>query len=88
MTLPEIIPVFPLPNVVFFPRMPLPLHVFEPRYRSMVRDVARGARLVGMALLRDDWQRDYYGRPPIFAACASQQAGPPHLVANSGSGVH
>jgi Lon protease-like protein len=67
LTLPDVIPLFPLPNVVFFPRMPLPLHVFEPRYRSMVRDVARGARLIGMALLRDDWQRDYYGRPPIFA---------------------
>ena len=67
MTLPEVIPVFPLPNVVFFPRMPLPLHIFEPRYRAMVRDAARGARLIGMALLRGDWQRDYHGRPPIFA---------------------
>jgi Lon protease-like protein len=67
MTLPEIIPLFPLPNVVFFPRMPLPLHVFEPRYRALVRDAARGARLVGMAVLRGDWQRDYEGRPPIFA---------------------
>ena len=67
MTLPEVIPVFPLPNVVFFPRMPLPLHIFEPRYREMVRDAARGARLIGMALLRGDWERDYQGRPPIFA---------------------
>ncbi|HTD25702.1 MAG TPA: LON peptidase substrate-binding domain-containing protein, partial [Candidatus Elarobacter sp.] len=67
MTLPEVIPVFPLPNVVFFPRMPLPLHVFEPRYRDMVRDAARGARLIGMALLRGEWQREYSGRPPIFA---------------------
>jgi len=67
MTFPEVIPVFPLPNVVFFPRMPLPLHIFEPRYRAMVRDAARGARLIGMALLRGDWQEDYYGRPPIFA---------------------
>jgi hypothetical protein len=66
-TLPEIIPLFPLPNVVFFPRMALPLHVFEPRYRTMVQDAARGARLIGMALLRGDWERDYYGRPPIFA---------------------
>ena len=42
MKLPDIIPLFPLPNVVFFPRMPLPLHIFEPRYRAMVRDAARG----------------------------------------------
>jgi Lon protease-like protein len=67
MTLPEIVPLFPLPNVVLFPRMPLPLHVFEPRYRAMVRDALRGARLVGMVLLRGDWRADYAGRPPIFA---------------------
>ena len=67
MTLPGTIPLFPLPNVVFFPRMPLPLHVFEPRYREMVRDAARGARLIGMVLLRGDWQHDYYGHPPIFS---------------------
>jgi uncharacterized protein len=66
-TLPEVIPIFPLPNVVFFPRMPLPLHVFEARYRDMVRDAARGARLIGMVLLRGEWEQDYYGRPPIFA---------------------
>ena len=67
MTLPEIVPVFPLPNVVFFPRMPLPLHIFEPRYRDMVRDARRGARLIGMSLLRSEWEQDYEGRPPIFA---------------------
>jgi Lon protease-like protein len=66
MTLPEVIPLFPLPNVVFFPRMPLPLHVFEPRYRDMVRDAAAGPRLIGMVLLRDGWQADYEGRPPVF----------------------
>jgi uncharacterized protein len=67
MMLPEVIPIFPLPNVVLFPRMPLPLHIFEPRYRAMVRDANRGARLIGMVLLRGDWQHDYYGTPPVFA---------------------
>jgi Lon protease-like protein len=67
MKLPEIIPVFPLPNVVFFPRMPLPLHIFEPRYRAMVRDAARGPRLIGMVLLRSEWEQDPQGRPPVFA---------------------
>jgi Lon protease-like protein len=66
MTLPEVVPIFPLPNVVFFPRMPLPLHVFEPRYRALVREVAAGARLIGMTLLRDGWQQDYEGRPAVF----------------------
>lgn len=67
MTVPEVIPLFPLPNVVFFPRMLLPLHVFEARYRAMVRDAARGPRVIGMALLRGDWERDYLGKPEIFA---------------------
>ncbi len=66
MRLPDIIPLFPLPNVVFFPRMPLPLHVFEPRYRAMVRDAVRGARLIGMVLLRGDWEKEYAGTPEIF----------------------
>ena len=66
MTLPEIIPLFPLPNVVLFPRMPLPLHVFELRYREMVRDALRGSRLVGMVLLRGEWEPEYGGRPRIF----------------------
>ena len=68
MTLPEIVPLFPLPNVTLFPRMPLPLHVFEPRYRAMVRDALRGSRLIGMVLLRGDWRADYAGRPPVFGS--------------------
>ena len=32
------LPVFPLPQVVLFPRARLPLHVFEPRYRAMLKD--------------------------------------------------
>src|SRR5512134_892781 len=65
--LPPLLPLFPLPNVVLFPRMPLPLHVFEPRYRAMVRDAVRGPRLIGMVLLRGAWQQQYEGRPEIFA---------------------
>jgi Lon protease-like protein len=67
MTFPDVVPLFPLPNVVLFPRMALPLHIFEPRYRAMVRAAARGARLIGMVLLRANWQQDYFGRPGIFA---------------------
>ena len=67
MILPEVIALFPLPNVVLFPRMPLPLHVFEPRYRTMARDALAGSRLVGMVLLRGDGRADHAGRPPVFA---------------------
>jgi Lon protease-like protein len=69
--IPNLIPLFPLPNVVLFPRMSLPLHVFEPRYRKMVGDVLNGHKTIGMALLRPGWEADYHGRPPIYSAgCA------------------
>jgi Lon protease-like protein len=43
---PQILPVFPLPNTVLFPHTLLPLHIFEPRYRAMVRDVSAGNGLI------------------------------------------
>ena len=46
--------------------MVLPLHIFEPRYREMIRDALAGDRVIGMVLLRGDWRRCYYGRPEIF----------------------
>ncbi len=63
------VPLFPLPSVFLFPGAMLPLHVFEPRYRRMVRDAAAGERLIGMALLRPGWEPNYRGRPPIFGVC-------------------
>lgn len=63
---PERIPVFPLPNVVFFPKIYLPLHIFEPRYREMVADAAAQGQCIGMALLKEGWEHEYYGHPPIF----------------------
>jgi len=64
--LPATIPIFPLPNVVLFPNVFLPLHIFEPRYREMVADALDGDRLIGMVLLRPGWEGDYEGRPPVF----------------------
>jgi uncharacterized protein len=62
----ELLPLFPLPNVVLFPNVFLPLHIFEPRYREMVADAAASDRMIGMVLLRPGWERDYEGRPPIY----------------------
>ena len=51
--------------------MPLPLHVFEPRYRKMVADSLQDHRMIGMTLLRPGWEPDYEGRPPVFpVGCA------------------
>jgi uncharacterized protein len=69
--LPPTIPLFPLPNVVLFPGVFLPLHVFEERYRALTRDALAGDRIIGMALLRPGFEGDYEGRPPIYqVGCA------------------
>jgi Lon protease-like protein len=64
--LPPTIPIFPLPNVVLFPQVFLPLHIFEPRYREMTADALAGDRIIGMVLLRPGFERDYDGRPPVY----------------------
>src|SRR3954469_7856241 len=64
--LPPTIPIFPLPNVVLFPNVFLPLHIFEPRYRQMVDDALKGDRILGMVLLRPGWEGNYEGRPPVY----------------------
>jgi Lon protease-like protein len=70
-TLPDVIPIFPLPNVVLFPQMPLPLHIFEPRYRKMVADALSSHHTIGMTLLQPGWEEDYEGRPPVYpVGCA------------------
>ncbi len=63
---PDRIPVFPLPNVVFFPKTYLPLHIFEPRYREMVVEVAAQTQCLGVTLLKAGWEHDYYGNPPVY----------------------
>ncbi len=64
--LPPTLPIFPLPNVVLFPNVVLPLHIFEPRYRAMVGEALEHDRIIGMVLLRPGWESDYEGRPPVY----------------------
>src|SRR3954453_11337770 len=49
---PEEIPLFPL-NTVLFPGMPLPLHIFEPRYREMIGACVRDERPFGVVLIKE-----------------------------------
>jgi ATP-dependent Lon protease len=42
------LPLFPLP-VVLFPGMPMPLHIFEPRYRQMLTDIGAAGNLFGLS---------------------------------------
>jgi len=67
----DLLPLFPLPNVVLFPNVFLPLHIFEPRYREMMADALASDRMIGMVLLRPGWERDYEGRPPIYSVGCS-----------------
>ena len=69
--LPPTLPLFPLPNAVLFPGVYLPLHVFEPRYREMVRDALDDDRIIGMTLLKPGFEAEYEARPPIYTiGCA------------------
>ena len=63
---PSTLPLFPLPNVVLFPGVFLPLHIFESRYRAMTEDALSGDRMIGMALLKPGFEAEYEGRPPIY----------------------
>jgi Lon protease-like protein len=62
-----ILPIFPLPEVTFFPNTLLPLHVFEARYRAMVMDVlARDRRLSVVQLKPGFDQAGYLGKPAVY----------------------
>lgn len=54
------LPLFPLP-LVLFPGVPLPLHIFEPRYRRLLADVSASNKLFGLPFAAEDAPE----RPPI-----------------------
>jgi Lon protease-like protein len=61
---------FPLPNLVFFPQVMQPLHIFEPRYRQMTADALEGDRLIALVLPKPGWEGDYMGKPALHSvAC-------------------
>ena len=69
--LPDTIPIFPLEDVMLFPDMSVPLHIFEPRYKAMIADALKGNRIIGMVLLRPGYEKDYERSPSIFqVGCA------------------
>jgi uncharacterized protein len=61
-----IVPIFPLPNVVLFPKTLLPLHIFEERYRAMVKSVLEGDSTIAIVLLRgEDLPSRPAEKPPV-----------------------
>lgn len=59
------LPLFPLPEVVLFPGRPLPLHIFEPRYRMMINTVMDADRRFGVVLFDPE-----KGEPAKVGSCA------------------
>ena len=67
------IAIFPLSNVVLFPRISTPLHLFEPRYRQLAREVLAGDRRIGMTVVRPEFSDDMGGNPPLYpVGCAGR----------------
>src|ERR1051325_11643168 len=64
--LPETIPIFPLEDVMLFPGVSVPLHVYDPRYKAMIADALKGNRIIGMVLLRPGYEKDYERSPSVF----------------------
>ena len=61
---------------MLFPGLSVPLHIFEPRYREMIADVANAHAMIGMTLLKGDWEADYNAFPDIFeVGCAGKIGG-------------
>src|SRR5206468_5304721 len=71
-TLPDEVPVMTLPNVTFFPQALMPLHIFEPRYRDMLKDVLATNRLFAVAGLNEK------------LVGLENQFEPPHRIASVG----
>ena len=64
------LPLFPLP-VVLFPGVPMPFHIFEPRYRQMLSDVRAGNNLFGISYF--DASASDQDRPPLgHVGCAAE----------------
>jgi Lon protease-like protein len=58
------LPLFPLPTVLF-PGAMLPLHIFEPRYRQMIRDALESHRALAVVLIQNPALVDEHGHPAI-----------------------
>ncbi len=56
---------FPLPGVVMFPHVVLPLHIFEPRYRQMTQDALASDKLITIVQVRPQGTVTEYGEPEL-----------------------
>jgi uncharacterized protein len=59
--------IFPLTGALLFPRMQLPLHIFEPRYRALISDAMARDRRIGMIQPRGNLKPSETGQAPLFS---------------------
>ena len=69
MPAPISLPIFPLPDLTFFPHTMLPLHIFEARYRAMVTDCLSRDKRLAVVGLKPGYEASYEGKPPVYAVC-------------------
>lgn len=62
-----LLPLFPLSNVVLYPKIQTPLHLFEPRYRALAEHALAGERRIGMVTVRSEHLAEMPGDPPLYA---------------------
>ncbi|HMF46617.1 MAG TPA: LON peptidase substrate-binding domain-containing protein [Candidatus Udaeobacter sp.] len=87
MTLPEQLPVMPLPGAVLFPHALLPLYIFEPRYRKMLEHALKQHRMFCVTLVKPscpDWYatEDFFHRATagLIRACVGRSDGTSNLI--------
>jgi Lon protease-like protein len=85
--LPNQIAVMPLPNAILFPRVLLPLYIFEPRYKTMLADCLKGDRMFAVALLRKGWEREGHNPTPhpiagigVIRTCVARPDGSANVI--------
>src|ERR1051325_4955680 len=86
-SLPDRVPVMPLPGALLFPNALLPLHIFEPRYQEMLEHALREHRLVSVALIkprRSQWKTtdDFFhvAGVGLIRACVGRGDGTSNLI--------
>lgn len=81
------VPLFPLPDVILFPGMLLPLHVFEERYRIMLRDILAGPKLIAIGHLQPGWESSYYQAPPVYEILSVGRIAAHHQLEDGSSSI-
>jgi len=86
-TLPDHVPVMPLPGALLFPNALLPLHIFEPRYQEMLEHALREHRMFSVALIkpqRTQWKTtdDFFhvAGVGLIRACVGRGDGTSNLI--------